>query len=263
MWYDAGGKSLNAPRTWLVSEFDVMQHVTLHTHRPVMSRYSKYNCWKPSKKRSIAQLQVTALMKFWTTYQHGQNKENIAPLATTSSSPSVILNTELERERKCKNAYQSCYRNEKRCHECTKSRTNKLQSHCDEAWASTTKASLQVQTTQHALATTQHKMRCLEARNKALTKHNHALAMHTSWVPLQKAQAVDKALACTAVQAEKRDTFSLKEKNVITDEVHDMICELVAKHNVPVSSVQDIIHMLRAVSEWLLTVTSAHAVFVV
>jgi hypothetical protein len=52
---------------------------------------------------------------------------------------------------------------------------------------------------------------------------------------------VDKALAHTAVQSEQRDTFSLKEKNVITDEVRDMICELVAKHDVPVSSVQDII----------------------
>jgi hypothetical protein len=64
--------------------------------------------------------------------------------------------------------------------------------------------------------------------------------MHASHAPLQKAQAVNKALACTAVQAEQ-STFSLKEKDVIMDEVCDMICKLVAKHDVPVSSVRDII----------------------
>ncbi|KAG2125847.1 hypothetical protein BD769DRAFT_1388296 [Suillus cothurnatus] len=64
--------------------------------------------------------------------------------------------------------------------------------------------------------------------------------MHASCAPLQKAWAVNIALACTAVQAEQ-STFSLKEKDVIMDEVHDMICKLVAKHDIPVLSVQDII----------------------
>ncbi|KAG2147715.1 uncharacterized protein EDB93DRAFT_1250429 [Suillus bovinus] len=109
-----------------------------------MSKCSKYNHCKPSKKRSAAQMQVTALMKSHTTYQHAQNKENIAPLATTSSSASTISNTQLEREKKRKNTSQSRYRNKKRCHERTKSRTNKLQSHLDEARASMTEASLQV-----------------------------------------------------------------------------------------------------------------------
>ncbi|KAG2134400.1 uncharacterized protein EDB93DRAFT_1092757 [Suillus bovinus] len=180
-----------------------------------MSKCFKYNCWKPSKKRSAAQMQVTALMKSHTTYQHAQNKENIAPLATTSSSASAISNTQLEREKKHKNTYQSHYRNKKRCHEHTKSHTNKLQSHLDEARASMTEASLQMQTTQNALATTQHEMRHLQARNEVLTRHNCALAMRASRAPLQKAHAVDKALARTAVQSKQRDTFSLKEKNVV------------------------------------------------
>ncbi|KAG2141308.1 hypothetical protein DEU56DRAFT_755013 [Suillus clintonianus] len=142
-----------------------------------MSKFSKYNRWKPLKKRPAAQMQVTALMKSHTTYQHAQNKENIAPLATTSSPASAISNTRLEREKKRKNTYQSRYRNEKQCHERTKSRTNKLQSHLDEARASMTEASSQVQTTQNALTTTQHEMRHLQACNEVLTRHNRALAI--------------------------------------------------------------------------------------
>jgi hypothetical protein len=75
--------------------------------RPIMSKYSKHNHWKPSKKRSVSQQQVTAQLKACTTHQHTQNKENITPLAITTSS---VLVTRLEQEKKCKITYQTRYR---------------------------------------------------------------------------------------------------------------------------------------------------------
>ncbi|KAG2114426.1 hypothetical protein DEU56DRAFT_748953, partial [Suillus clintonianus] len=64
--------------------------------------------------------------------------------------------------------------------------------------------------------------------------------MRVSRAPLQKAHAVKKATARTIAQTTKHTTFALKNKNIITDTVRDTICELVATHDVPVSSVRGV-----------------------
>ncbi|KAG2074964.1 hypothetical protein BDR04DRAFT_1171787 [Suillus decipiens] len=80
----------------------------------------------------------------------------------------------------------------------------------------------------------------LQEHNEILTKCNRALGMHVSHAPLQKARAIKKATAHTAAQATKNTTFTLKNKNIITDTVCDTICKLVATHDIPVSSVQGV-----------------------
>ncbi|KAG1721897.1 uncharacterized protein EDB91DRAFT_1143850 [Suillus paluster] len=72
------------------------------------------------------------------------------------------------------------------------------------------------------------------------SKRNHALGMRVSRAPLQKAHAIKKATARTIAQTTKHTTFALKNKNIITDTVRDTICELVATHDVPVSSVRGV-----------------------
>ncbi|KAG1853184.1 hypothetical protein DFJ58DRAFT_728297 [Suillus subalutaceus] len=189
------------------------------------ARYTKHDRWKPSRKRTIAQQQVTSRMKAQSTHTKGLLKENIPPAATVSSTELTLPNAILPTSKN----FHIRYRNER------------LMPQADQEAASQTQADQQsLAAAQTSLTAAKSEAKHLQERNEILTKRNHALGMRVSRAPLQKAHAVKKATARTIAQTTKHTTFALKNKNIITDTVCDTICKLVATHDVPVSSVRGV-----------------------
>ncbi|KAG2145926.1 hypothetical protein DEU56DRAFT_870202 [Suillus clintonianus] len=88
----------------------------------------------------------------------------------------------------------------------------------------------------------------LEKRNGELTKRTKALSMRAARVPGQKVRAVENAVNKLVVSCTiSEPTLKLKEGGVITDAARDMVRDLVAIHNLPVSSVNGAIATMSSV----------------
>ncbi|KAF9234477.1 hypothetical protein BU15DRAFT_65655 [Melanogaster broomeanus] len=80
----------------------------------------------------------------------------------------------------------------------------------------------------------------LEQRNDVLADRNQALTKRLSRVPVQTQRAVQKAVSAATSRAAPLG-LTLKQGGIITDEARDMVRELVAIHDVPVSSVNGVV----------------------
>ncbi|KAH7887113.1 hypothetical protein F5I97DRAFT_2073639 [Phlebopus sp. FC_14] len=186
------------------------------------------SCWNLKKRRSSAQAAHTQELSI----QRGSRKENLAP-ETCPSSHSLASDDTASQSSSSSSvsvrlkALAKDLRNAIRCESRAKRTAEEAQKRARETDAENKHVSARAKASRHRIGE-------LEATNDSLRQRSNQLSKQLARAPGKTKRAVKKAVS-KAVS--KRKEFTLKMDGVITDTTRDLVCDLVAKHNVPVSSV--------------------------
>ncbi|KAH7890481.1 hypothetical protein F5I97DRAFT_1973003 [Phlebopus sp. FC_14] len=176
------------------------------------------SCWNPKKRRSSAQAAHTQELSI----QRGSQKENLAP-ETCPSSRSLASNDTASQSSSSSSVSVQLKA-------LTKDLRNAIrrESHAKRTAEEARKRARETD------AENKHVSARVEATNDSLRQRSNQLSKQLARAPGKTKRAVKKAVS-KAVS--KRKEFTLKMDGVITDTTRDLVHDLVAKHNVPVSSV--------------------------
>ncbi|KAG1722317.1 hypothetical protein EDB19DRAFT_1835071 [Suillus lakei] len=151
------------------------------------------------------------------------------------------INSQLEALMQQMQALTSHTINTSQCEKCAKAKTETLHKRVQEAEAECHWQTAKADASVMCIST-------LEKHNGELTKRTKALSMRAARVPGQNVRAVKNAVNKLVVSRTMSEpTLKLKEGGVITDAARDMVRDLVAIHNLPVSSVNGAIATMSSV----------------
>ncbi|KAH7886418.1 hypothetical protein F5I97DRAFT_1880326 [Phlebopus sp. FC_14] len=197
--------------------------------------------WRPSRKRSPAQkAQYTRMQN--EKYSQKENTPPILPSldytphpfrANEERSGQKMITNLTNRVKSLSVSVRNTLRREKRA----KENANNFRKRTREAEAKSTHLASRAEASQQ-------RINHLEKRNEEVTKKNHGLRMRLSRVPAQKERAVARGISATTAVKSPSTQLTLKNGGVIAEPVRDMVRDLVAIHNVPVSGINGAIHAI-------------------